>query len=45
MDHLVDFTITVPEGIALTKGGLDAVTRSLATEYAAMGVRVNAGHQ
>ena len=27
---------------ALTKGGLDAVTRSLATEYAASGVRVNA---
>ena len=27
---------------ALTKGGLDAVTRSLATEYAARGVRVNA---
>jgi NAD(P)-dependent dehydrogenase (short-subunit alcohol dehydrogenase family) len=27
---------------ALTKGGLDAVTRSLATEYAGRGVRVNA---
>lgn len=27
---------------SLTKGGLDAVTRSLATEYAARGVRVNA---
>ena len=27
---------------ALTKGGLDAVTRSLATEYADRGVRVNA---
>ena len=27
---------------ALTKGGLDAVTRSLAIEYAASGVRVNA---
>jgi NAD(P)-dependent dehydrogenase (short-subunit alcohol dehydrogenase family) len=27
---------------ALTKGGLDAVTRSLATEYASRGVRVNA---
>jgi NAD(P)-dependent dehydrogenase (short-subunit alcohol dehydrogenase family) len=27
---------------ALTKGGLDAVTRSLAIEYAARGVRVNA---
>ena len=28
--------------VALTKGGLDAVTRSLAIEYAAHGVRVNA---
>ena len=27
---------------AVTKGGLDAVTRSLATEYASRGVRVNA---
>jgi NAD(P)-dependent dehydrogenase (short-subunit alcohol dehydrogenase family) len=27
---------------ALTKGGLDAVTRSLATEYSSSGVRVNA---
>jgi NAD(P)-dependent dehydrogenase (short-subunit alcohol dehydrogenase family) len=27
---------------SLTKGGLDAVTRSLATEYASRGVRVNA---
>src|SRR4029077_6949759 len=27
---------------SLTKGGLDAVTRSLAIEYAARGVRVNA---
>jgi NAD(P)-dependent dehydrogenase (short-subunit alcohol dehydrogenase family) len=27
---------------ALTKGGLDAVTRSLATEYGSRGVRVNA---
>ena len=27
---------------SLTKGGLDAVTRSLATEFAARGVRVNA---
>jgi NAD(P)-dependent dehydrogenase (short-subunit alcohol dehydrogenase family) len=27
---------------ALTKGGLDAVTRSLAIEYASLGVRVNA---
>jgi len=28
--------------VALTKGGLDAVTRSLAIEYASRGVRVNA---
>jgi NAD(P)-dependent dehydrogenase (short-subunit alcohol dehydrogenase family) len=26
----------------LTKGGLDAVTRSLAIEYATQGIRVNA---
>ncbi|MDB5807672.1 MAG: putative gluconate 5-dehydrogenase [Betaproteobacteria bacterium] len=33
----------VPSGLAgLTKGGLDAVTRSLATEYAKRGIRVNA---
>src|SRR5262249_53116736 len=28
--------------VALTKGGLDAVTRSLAIEYAGRGIRVNA---
>jgi NAD(P)-dependent dehydrogenase (short-subunit alcohol dehydrogenase family) len=28
--------------VALTKGGLVAVTRSLAVEYAAYGIRVNA---
>jgi NAD(P)-dependent dehydrogenase (short-subunit alcohol dehydrogenase family) len=34
---------TAPSALAaLTKGGLAAVTRSLATEYAAAGVRVNA---
>jgi NAD(P)-dependent dehydrogenase (short-subunit alcohol dehydrogenase family) len=27
---------------ALTKGGLDAATKSLAIEYAALGIRVNA---
>src|SRR6202012_3758035 len=33
----------VPAGLAsLTKGGLDAVTRSLAIEYADRGIRVNA---
>lgn len=33
----------VPAGLAaLTKGGLDAVTRSLAIEYAKKGIRVNA---
>jgi NAD(P)-dependent dehydrogenase (short-subunit alcohol dehydrogenase family) len=33
----------VPSALAaLTKGGLDAVTRSLAIEYAAKGIRVNA---
>ena len=33
----------IPSALAsLTKGGLDAVTRSLATEYASRGVRVNA---
>jgi NAD(P)-dependent dehydrogenase (short-subunit alcohol dehydrogenase family) len=32
-----------PAGLAsLTKGGLDAVTRSLASEYATRGIRVNA---
>ncbi|MFX1682244.1 SDR family NAD(P)-dependent oxidoreductase [Mitsuaria sp. CC2] len=41
---LVDQPITgVPAAMAnLTKGGLDAVTRSLAIEYAKTGVRVNA---
>ena len=34
---------STPSGLAtLTKGGLDAVTRSLAIEYAAAGIRVNA---
>jgi NAD(P)-dependent dehydrogenase (short-subunit alcohol dehydrogenase family) len=33
----------VPSALAsLTKGGLAAVTKSLATEYAARGIRVNA---
>ncbi len=49
--HVVTITTTlvdqpiaaVPTGLAgLTKGGLDAVTRSLAIEYAKTGVRVNA---
>jgi len=49
--HVVNITTTlaehadarVPSALAaLTKGGLAAVTRSLATEYAAVGVRVNA---
>jgi NAD(P)-dependent dehydrogenase (short-subunit alcohol dehydrogenase family) len=41
---LVDQPIaSVPSAMAaLTKGGLDAVTRSLAIEYASRGVRVNA---
>jgi NAD(P)-dependent dehydrogenase (short-subunit alcohol dehydrogenase family) len=41
---LVDHArVTSPSALAsLTKGGLDAVTRSLATEFAARGVRVNA---
>ncbi|HEY2080512.1 MAG TPA: SDR family oxidoreductase, partial [Streptosporangiaceae bacterium] len=40
---LVDHANTaVPSALAsLTKGGLNAVTRSLAIEYAASGVRVN----
>jgi NAD(P)-dependent dehydrogenase (short-subunit alcohol dehydrogenase family) len=40
---LVDHASTaVPSALAsLTKGGLNAVTRSLAIEYAARGVRVN----
>ena len=49
--HVVNITTTlvehadvkVPSALAsLTKGGLAAVTRSLATEYAAAGIRVNA---
>ena len=36
-------TKTLPAGlVALTKGGLNAITRSLAIEYAAQGIRVNA---
>src|SRR5262249_1958858 len=49
--HVVNVTTTlvgqpvkgVPSALAsLTKGGLDAVTRSLAIEYADKGIRVNA---
>src|SRR5262249_38553989 len=49
--HVVNLTTTlvgqpvkgVPSALAsLTKGGLDAVTRSLAIEYADRGIRVNA---
>jgi NAD(P)-dependent dehydrogenase (short-subunit alcohol dehydrogenase family) len=49
--HVVNITTTlvdvadssVPSALtALTKGGLAAVTRSLATEYASRGIRVNA---
>ena len=49
--HIVNVTTSLvdhadsrtPAALAsLTKGGLDAVTRSLATEYASRGVRVNA---
>jgi NAD(P)-dependent dehydrogenase (short-subunit alcohol dehydrogenase family) len=49
--HIVNITTSLvdharsgsPSALAsLTKGGLDAVTRSLAIEYAARGVRVNA---
>ena len=49
--HVVNITTTlvehadvrIPSALAsLTKGGLAAVTRSLATEYAATGIRVNA---
>jgi NAD(P)-dependent dehydrogenase (short-subunit alcohol dehydrogenase family) len=49
--HVVNITTSLvdharvasPSAVAsLTKGGLDAVTRSLATEFAARGVRVNA---
>jgi NAD(P)-dependent dehydrogenase (short-subunit alcohol dehydrogenase family) len=41
---LVDYARSAsPSALAsLTKGGLDAVTRSLAIEYAARGIRVNA---
>ncbi len=49
--HIVQITTTLvdqpiagaPSGLAgLTKGGLDAVTRALAIEYAKSGIRVNA---
>lgn len=49
--HIVNMTASIvdharasaPSGLAaLTKGGLDAVTRSLAIEYASAGIRVNA---
>src|SRR5262245_65208326 len=49
--HIVNLTTTlvgqpvkaVPSALAsLTKGGLDAVTRSLAIEFADNGIRVNA---
>jgi NAD(P)-dependent dehydrogenase (short-subunit alcohol dehydrogenase family) len=49
--HIVNITATIaaqpmaslPAALAaLTKGGLDAVTRSLAIEYAGRGIRVNA---
>ena len=49
--HIVNMSASIvdharasaPSGLAaLTKGGLDAVTRSLAIEYAATGIRVNA---
>jgi NAD(P)-dependent dehydrogenase (short-subunit alcohol dehydrogenase family) len=49
--HVVNITTTLVEHadarvpsalVSLTKGGLAAVTRSLATEYGAAGVRVNA---
>jgi NAD(P)-dependent dehydrogenase (short-subunit alcohol dehydrogenase family) len=41
---LVDYAnCNVPSALAsLTKGGLNAVTKSLAIEYAARGIRVNA---
>ena len=40
LDHFIS---SVPAGLAaLSKGGLDAVTRSLAIEYAQSGIRVNA---
>jgi len=49
--HVVNITTTLVEHadvrvpsalVSLTKGGVAAVTRSLATEYAATGIRVNA---
>jgi NAD(P)-dependent dehydrogenase (short-subunit alcohol dehydrogenase family) len=49
--HIVNVTATIAEQpiaslpaalAALTKGGLNAITRSLAIEYASRGVRVNA---
>ena len=49
--HIVNITATIAEQpmavlpaalAALTKGGLNAVTRSLAIEYATRGIRVNA---
>src|SRR5262249_56392220 len=49
--HIVQITTTIAEQpleevpaamAALTKGGLDAVTRALAFEYAGRGVHVNA---
>jgi NAD(P)-dependent dehydrogenase (short-subunit alcohol dehydrogenase family) len=49
--HIVNITTTIVDRadserpsalVALTKGGLSAVTRSLAIEYASRGVRVNA---
>jgi NAD(P)-dependent dehydrogenase (short-subunit alcohol dehydrogenase family) len=49
--HIVNITATIAEQpmatlpaslAALTKGGLNAVTRSLAIEYAQRGIRVNA---
>jgi NAD(P)-dependent dehydrogenase (short-subunit alcohol dehydrogenase family) len=49
--HIVNITATIAEQpmaslpaalAALTKGGLNAVTRALAIEYASRGVRVNA---
>ena len=49
--HVVNITTTLVEHadvrvpsalVSLTKGGLAAVTKSLATEYAATGIRVNA---
>src|SRR5690349_6340657 len=48
--HVVNVSTTLPENAdhevygalaALTKGGLNAVTRSLAIEYATRGIRVN----